>query len=130
MRPDRVRSTKRRAWFSGRLLRHIAGASVIGMRTQTPLSNADLQREGAEGAQKAQDDVKATSASLNAEKRAVDDIREGRPARYYFAPREAPGSEHFRTESVFNGLAARRKHFAMRSPPLAGIAQRHEPTPR
>jgi hypothetical protein len=39
---------------------------------------------------------------------------------------------------VFNGLAARspltngasRKHFAMRSPPCAGIAQSHEPTPR
>jgi hypothetical protein len=27
-------------------------------------------------------------------------------------------------------MGARRKHFAMRSPPFAGIAQRHEPTPR
>ena len=58
--------------------------------TETHLSNSDLQREGRGGmAQEAQDDVKAATAVLDAEKRAVDDIREGRPASYYFAPREA-----------------------------------------
>jgi hypothetical protein len=48
------------------------------------------------------------------------------------------GARIFAQSQCFNGLAARspltngarRKHFAMRSPPFAGIAQRHEPTPR
>jgi hypothetical protein len=48
------------------------------------------------------------------------------------------GARIFAQSQCFNGLAARspstngarRKHFAMRSPPFAGIAQRHEPTLR
>jgi hypothetical protein len=33
-------------------------------------------------------------------------------------------------ERKFLTNGASRKHFAMRSPPFAGIAQRHEPAPR
>jgi uncharacterized protein with GYD domain len=64
-------------------------AAPSSAETQTHLSNSDSQREGGGTAQEAQDDVKAATAVLDAEKRAVDDIREGRPAPYYFAPREA-----------------------------------------
>jgi uncharacterized protein with GYD domain len=52
---------------------------------QTDLSNPGSQREG-ETAREAQDDVKAATAILNAEKKAVEDIRAGRPAPYFFAP--------------------------------------------
>ena len=64
-------------------------AAPSSAETQTHLSNSDCQREGGGAAQEAQDDVKAATAVLDAEKRAVDDIREGRSAPYYFAPREA-----------------------------------------
>ena len=64
-------------------------AAPSSAETQTHLSNSDFQRGGGGAAQEAQDDVKAATAVLDAEKRAVDDIREGRPAPYYFAPREA-----------------------------------------
>jgi uncharacterized protein with GYD domain len=64
-------------------------AAPSSAETQTHLSNSDLQREGGGAAQEAQDDVKAVTAVLDAEKRAVDDIREGRPGPYYFAPHEA-----------------------------------------
>src|SRR5215471_8365749 len=64
-------------------------AAPSSAETQTHLSNSDFQREGGGTAQEAQDDVKAATAVLDAEKRAVGDIREGRPAPYYFAPREA-----------------------------------------
>jgi uncharacterized protein with GYD domain len=64
-------------------------AAPSSAETQTHLSNSDFQREGGGTAQEAQDDVKAATAVLDAEKRAVDDIREGRPAPYYFALREA-----------------------------------------
>jgi uncharacterized protein with GYD domain len=64
-------------------------AAPSSAETQTHLSNSDFQREGGGAAQEAQDDVKAVTAVLDAEKRAVDDIREGRPAPYYFAPHEA-----------------------------------------
>ena len=64
-------------------------AAPSSAETQPHLSNSDFQREGGGAAQEAQDDVKAATAVLDAEKRAVDDIREGRPAPYYFAPREA-----------------------------------------
>jgi uncharacterized protein with GYD domain len=50
---------------------------------QTDLSNPGPQREGD---REAQDDVKAATAILDAEKKAVEDIRAGRPAPYYFAP--------------------------------------------
>ncbi|HZD50661.1 MAG TPA: GYD domain-containing protein [Silvibacterium sp.] len=63
-------------------------AAPSSAETQTHLSNSDFQREGGGTAQEAQDDVKAATAVLDAEKRAVDDIREGRSAPYYFAPRE------------------------------------------
>src|SRR5262245_7454006 len=63
-------------------------AAPPSAETQPHLSNSDFQREGG-GAQEAQDEVKAARAVLDAEKRAVDDIREGRPAPYYFAPGEA-----------------------------------------
>jgi uncharacterized protein with GYD domain len=52
---------------------------------QTDLSNPSSQHEG-ETAREAQDDVKAATVVLNAEKKAVEDIRAGRPAPYYFAP--------------------------------------------
>ena len=64
-------------------------AAPSSAETQPHLSNSDFQREGGGTAQEAQDDVKAATAVLDAEKRAVDDIREGRSAPYYFAPREA-----------------------------------------
>ena len=65
-------------------------AAPSSAETQTHQSSSDFQREGGGGAaQQAQDDVKAATAVLDAEKRAVDDIREGRSAPYYFAPREA-----------------------------------------
>ena len=64
-------------------------AAPSSAETQTQVSNSDFQREGGGTAQEAQDDVKAATAVLDAEKRAVDDIREGRSAPYYFAPREA-----------------------------------------
>jgi uncharacterized protein with GYD domain len=65
-------------------------AAPSSAETQTHQSSSDFQREGGGGAaQQAQDDVKAATAILDAEKRAVDDIREGRSAPYYFAPREA-----------------------------------------
>jgi uncharacterized protein with GYD domain len=52
---------------------------------QTDLSNPGSRREG-ETAREAQDDVKAAAAILSAEKQAVEDIRAGGPAPYYFAP--------------------------------------------
>jgi uncharacterized protein with GYD domain len=65
-------------------------AATSSAETQPHLSNSDFQLEGGGGAvQEAQVDIKAATAVLDAEKRAVEDIREGRPAPYYFAPREA-----------------------------------------
>jgi uncharacterized protein with GYD domain len=61
------------------------GAGSSSAEPQTDLSNLSSQREG-ETAREAQDDVKAATAILNAEKKAVEDIRAGRPAPYYFAP--------------------------------------------
>jgi uncharacterized protein with GYD domain len=63
-------------------------AAASSAETQTALPNSDSQREEGGAAQETQDDVKAATAILNAEKRAVDDLRAGRPAPYYFAPRE------------------------------------------
>ena len=60
---------------------------------QTDLSNPGSQREG-ETAREAQDDVKAATAILNAEKKAVEDIRAGRPAPYFFAPPVSAASSH------------------------------------
>ena len=60
-----------------------AGPSLA--EPQTDLSNPGSQREG-ETAREAQDDVKAAAAILSAEKQAVEDIRAGGPAPYYFAP--------------------------------------------
>lgn len=61
------------------------GAGSSSAKPQTDLSNLSSQREG-ETAREAQDDVKAATAILNAEKKAVEDLRAGRPAPYYFAP--------------------------------------------
>jgi hypothetical protein len=61
------------------------GAGSSSAEPQTDLSNLSSQREG-ETAREAQDDVKAATAILNAEKKAVEDLRAGRPAPYYFAP--------------------------------------------
>jgi uncharacterized protein with GYD domain len=52
---------------------------------QTDLPNSGSQHEE-ETARKPQDDVKVATAILNAEKEAVEDIRAGRPAPYYFSP--------------------------------------------
>jgi len=60
-------------------------ATPSSTEPQTDLPNSGSQREG-ETAREAQDDVKAATAILNAEKKAVEDIRAGRPAPYYFAP--------------------------------------------
>ena len=62
-----------------------AHAATPSLTPQTDLSNPGSQREG-ETAREAQDDVKTATAILNAEKKAVEDIRAGRPAPYYFAP--------------------------------------------
>jgi hypothetical protein len=61
------------------------GAGSSSAEPQTDLSNLSSQRDG-ETAREAQDDVKAATAILNAEKKAVEDLRAGRPAPYYFAP--------------------------------------------
>ena len=60
-------------------------ATPSSTEPQTDLPNSGSQREG-ETAREAQDDVKAATAILNAEKKAVEDIRAGHPAPYYFAP--------------------------------------------
>jgi hypothetical protein len=52
---------------------------------QTDHSNPGSQREG-ETAREAQGNVKAATAILDAEKKAVEDIQAGHPAPYYFAP--------------------------------------------
>ena len=54
---------------------------------QTNLPNSGSQRERG---REAQDDVKTATAILDAEKKAVEDIRAGRPAPYYFAPPVSP----------------------------------------
>src|SRR5262245_40942033 len=63
-------------------------AATPSLTPQTDLPNSGSQREG-ETAREAQDNVKAATAILNAERKAVEDTRAGRPAPYYFAP---PGS--------------------------------------
>jgi uncharacterized protein with GYD domain len=64
-----------------------AAARAAGSPTepQTEPPNSDSQRE-VETAREAQDDVKSAIAILNPEKTAVENIRAGRPAPYYFAP--------------------------------------------
>jgi uncharacterized protein with GYD domain len=62
-----------------------AHAATPSLTPQTDLSNPGSQREG-EAARETQDNVKAATAILNAEKKAVEDIRAGSPAPYYFAP--------------------------------------------
>ena len=64
-------------------------ATPSSTEPQTDLPNSGSQREG-ETAREAQDDVKAATAILNAEKKAVEDIRAGHPAPYYFAPPVSP----------------------------------------
>jgi uncharacterized protein with GYD domain len=62
-----------------------AHATTPCLTPQTGLPNSGSQREG-ETAREAQDDIKAATAILSAEKNAVEDIRAGHPAPYYFAP--------------------------------------------
>ena len=66
-------------------------AATPSLTPQTDLPNSGSQREG-ETAREAQDNVKAATAILNAEKKAVEDIRAGSPAPYYFAPPVSPAS--------------------------------------
>ena len=68
-------------------------AATSSLTPQTDLPNSGSQREG-ETAREAQDqdNVKAATAILNAEKKAVEDIRAGSPAPYYFAPPVSPAS--------------------------------------
>jgi uncharacterized protein with GYD domain len=68
-----------------------ARAATPSLTPQTDLPNSGSQREG-ETAREAQDNVKAATAILNAEKKAVEDIRAGSPAPYYFAPPVSPAS--------------------------------------
>jgi uncharacterized protein with GYD domain len=62
-----------------------AGLSPTQPRTDHPVS--DSQREGKTSGDD-QEDVKAAATILDAEKKAIDNIRAGRPAPYYFAPPE------------------------------------------
>jgi len=64
-----------------------AGARGAGLSSAEPQTGppTDPQHEG-ESAREAQDNVKAAAAILSAEKQAVEDIRAGGPAPYYFAP--------------------------------------------
>ena len=60
-------------------------ATPSSAEPQTDLPNSGSQREGGT-AREAPEDVTAAAAILNAEKKAVEDVRAGRPAPYYFAP--------------------------------------------
>jgi uncharacterized protein with GYD domain len=62
-----------------------AHAATPSLAPQTGLPNSSSQREK-EAASETQDNVKAATAILSAEKKAVEDIRAGSPAPYYFAP--------------------------------------------
>ena len=70
-----------------------AGARGAGLSSAEPQTGppTDPQHEG-ESAREAQDNVKAAAAILSAEKKAVEDIRAGSPAPYYFAPPVSPAS--------------------------------------
>jgi hypothetical protein len=70
--------------FSGVLSLALA-LSPTQPRTDHPVS--DSQREGKTSGEN-QEDVKAAATILDAEKKAIDNIRAGRPAPYYFAPPE------------------------------------------
>ena len=62
-----------------------ARAATPSLTPQTGLPNSGSQREG-EAAREAQEDAKPATSILDAEKKAVEDIRAGSPAPYYFAP--------------------------------------------
>ena len=62
-----------------------AHAATPSLTPQTGLPNSGSQREK-EAARETQDNVKAATAILSAEEKAVEDIRAGSPAPYYFAP--------------------------------------------
>ena len=74
---------------AGSIATRYRGAGAAGARAAasslTPQPNSGSQREG-EAAGKDQDNVKAATAILSAEEKAVEDIRAGSPAPYYFAP--------------------------------------------
>jgi uncharacterized protein with GYD domain len=62
-----------------------AHAATPSLAPQTGLPNSSSHREK-EAAPETQDNVKAATAILSAEEKAVEDIRAGSPAPYYFAP--------------------------------------------
>ena len=64
-----------------------AGARAVtpSLTPQTGLPNSGSQREG-EAACETPDNVRAATDILGAEEKAVEDIRAGSPAPYYFAP--------------------------------------------
>ena len=68
-----------------------AGTPAEGLSLGAPVTdrpNSDSRRE--EPTDEAEDEVKAATAILDAQKKSVDDIRAGRPAPYYIAPPMAP----------------------------------------
>ena len=62
-----------------------AHAAIPSLAPQTGLPNSSSQHEK-EAAPETKDNVKAATAILSAEEKAVEDIRAGSPAPYYFAP--------------------------------------------
>jgi len=72
------------------------------------LAEPDLHPSGVEGEAKvpdAQEDAKAATVILDARKKAIEDVKAGRPAPYYFAPTTAApptGSARSRSHSTFN----------------------------
>src|SRR5262245_1516149 len=74
---------------AGSIATRYRGAGAAGARAAasslTSQPTSDAQGEG-EAAGKDQDNVKAATAILSAEEKAVEDIRAGSPAPYYFAP--------------------------------------------
>jgi uncharacterized protein with GYD domain len=80
------------------------GARAAGLSSAEPhtdLPNSDSQR-GGETSREDQEDAKAASAILDAEKKAMDDIRAGRPAPYFLAPpaSAAPATSPSSTKSA------------------------------
>jgi uncharacterized protein with GYD domain len=80
------------------------GACAAGLSSAEPhtdLPNSDSQR-GGETSREDQEDAKAASAILDAEKKAMDDIRAGRPAPYFLAPpaSAAPATSPSSTKSA------------------------------
>jgi uncharacterized protein with GYD domain len=101
-----------------------AGAGAAGARAAasslTPQPNSGSQREG-EAAGKDQDNVKAATAILSAEEKAVEDIRAGSPAPYYFAPPVSMAPSQPATSPRSTNRADEKR---VTSPPSAGQKER------